>query len=497
MKKFLSFVLVSFILLINILLPISALAAEPALLTPISFTQPKDGELGTSTSSYDFSFTFTAPELTDEVAPPNSQYNVFFQPYCDGAAATSGSKYVFNQSKFIVGLKKENQRFLWNGNVVCPYYAKVLRWTLTEVDSTGKTLKTYVDASFKFKLNESYKGYYYLYLDEKGVLDYSEKSYVDEKSCKEAFSKFLTANPNYKKQTDCKLYDDIPFIPNGSPVVYIDGKTNTIENNTVYNMLAPIPGVTCMDSSGDTSKGCIGNDIGKYLNIIFKLAIGICAALAVVMLIINGITYMGDESIFKKTEAKSKMFSAIFGLLIAIGAWALLNTINPALTGMNSFNISAADVEVETQPLITNDVFTEGVTTANCSSGIVTAPTANGGIPICKTQRNWLIALIAKAKSEGINLFGYGYRSKATQEGLRAQNCGGPSKIYDAGATCKPKTAMPGKSLHENGLAVDFQCDGATIRSKDNKCFVWLKQNASPVFTNLDSEPWHWSTTGH
>ena len=132
--------------------------------------------------------------------------------------------------------------------------------------------------------------------------------------------------------------------------VGVDAKIDVAKNNTVYKMLVPIPGITCMDTNPDKALRnplCIGNNIGEYLNVIFKLAIGISAALAVIMLIINGITYMGDESIFKKTEAKSKMFSAVFGLLIALASWALLNTINPLLTGAGGLKISAAVVQVD------------------------------------------------------------------------------------------------------------------------------------------------------
>ncbi len=119
-----------------------------------------------------------------------------------------------------------------------------------------------------------------------------------------------------------------------------------IKNNTTYTLLAPIPGMpTCMDWSGK-NPNCLGNDIGKYLNVIFKLLIGICIALAVIMLIVYGIMYMGEESVFGKVEAKSKMLSAILGLIIALASWALLNTINPALTGAGGLAISSANTMI-------------------------------------------------------------------------------------------------------------------------------------------------------
>jgi hypothetical protein len=64
------------------------------------------------------------------------------------------------------------------------------------------------------------------------------------------------------------------------------------------------------------------------------------------MLIIYGVIYMGDESIFAKTESKKKMMGAIAGLIIALGSWILLNTINPDLTGKNGFNVAKVSIDV-------------------------------------------------------------------------------------------------------------------------------------------------------
>ncbi|MFA6354935.1 MAG: pilin [Candidatus Paceibacterota bacterium] len=165
----------------------------------------------------------------------------------------------------------------------------------------------------------------------------------------------------------------IPILVSAAdPAVDVTGKTVVPENKSVYTMLAPIGNITCMDSSEENkiSKKCLTNNIGEYLNVIFKLAIGICAALAVIMLILNGVKYMGDESIFGKTEAKSKMFGAIIGLLIALGAWALLNTINPALTGVGGLNISTAEVKLD--PLVYGDT-PHGPTNGKYCNGRVVA----------------------------------------------------------------------------------------------------------------------------
>ena len=62
---------------------------------------------------------------------------------------------------------------------------------------------------------------------------------------------------------------------------------------------------------------------------------------------------------------------------------------------------------------------------------------------------------------------------------------------------CSPPVARPGRSMHEQGLAIDFTADGDLIRSRSRPAFIWLAANAERFgFYSLPSEPWHWSTTG-
>ena len=124
---------------------------------------------------------------------------------------------------------------------------------------------------------------------------------------------------------------DIPVDP-----VAITG-TPSPANFGIYNLLAPIGNFKSLTSS---------DNIGTYFNTIFLIAIGLCGVLAVIMFIIGGIQYMGDESIFGKTKGKEQMESAILGLLIALGSYALLNTINPDLLGGKGMNIAQVSAEI-------------------------------------------------------------------------------------------------------------------------------------------------------
>lgn len=135
-----------------------------------------------------------------------------------------------------------------------------------------------------------------------------------------------------------------------------------IENTNTYTLLAPIGNLTEINTSGGTCPGNpeIQNGIGCYLNIIFKIAIGLCGALAVIMIIVAGVQYMGDESVFGKTEAKSKITSAILGLLIALAAYALLNTLDPALTGKNGVTVDQVGIEIVDAPEAGDDTVDPG-----------------------------------------------------------------------------------------------------------------------------------------
>jgi hypothetical protein len=105
-------------------------------------------------------------------------------------------------------------------------------------------------------------------------------------------------------------------------------------------------------------------------------------------------------------------------------------------------------------------------------------------------------AMVQAASADGLTLTGGGYRDPARQIELRRAHCGTSQyAIYEMPSSqCSPPTARPGSSNHERGLAIDFNCNGALIRSRSDTCFTWLTTHASAYgLANLPSEPWHWS----
>lgn len=107
--------------------------------------------------------------------------------------------------------------------------------------------------------------------------------------------------------------------------------------------------------------------------------------------------------------------------------------------------------------------------------------------------------LLIDAAAAGVELEGGGYRSPASQIATRRANCGTTNyAIYEMpSSSCSPPTARPGRSMHEQGLAVDFTSGGRLIRSRSGSAWNWLAANAARYgLKNLPSEPWHWSTNG-
>ena len=77
-----------------------------------------------------------------------------------------------------------------------------------------------------------------------------------------------------------------------------------------------------------------------------KIFIGICAVLSVVMIVMGGIEVMTSEIAHTKEAGKEKIMHALLGLVIALGAYALLFTINPDLL-KSDFNPPSTQVKVE------------------------------------------------------------------------------------------------------------------------------------------------------
>ena len=121
------------------------------------------------------------------------------------------------------------------------------------------------------------------------------------------------------------------------------------------------------------------------------------------------------------------------------------------------------------------------------------------GFQVNSTIADQVAGLVAAMEREGFELGGWGYRTHQAQIALRKAHCGTSDyAVWQMPASrCRPPTARPGRSNHEQGLAVDFTYNGRTISSRSSAVFQALKRLA-PEYSlkNLPSEPWHWSVDG-
>jgi hypothetical protein len=341
----------------------------------------------------------------------------------------------------------------------------------------------------------------------------------------------------YKNSTDFFKNDPLLYQVNGKTVdnegidvivkepdfIKVTPDTPKVNTDTTYTPLAPLPGLgnaTCKDIKGNdvaciqTSPGCQFDEngnvkpgtctnpcpFGNYLNIIIKIIIGFAAVLAMVMIVAGGIEYMTSEVISGKEAGKETITHAILGLLLALGAFLILNTINPQLLNACLNNLPKAEIVINEAPPTGADFnpTTGPIPTGavrSCTEGITKINTSGGSFVVCNRIANSVQSLINKAWTEGYKISGWGWRSYDTQIALRTKN--GCPDIYHTPPNCKIPTAIPGTSLHESGLALDFTCDSVAIQTKDNKCFLWLQKNVGGLLKNYSAEPWHWSITGN
>ena len=102
--------------------------------------------------------------------------------------------------------------------------------------------------------------------------------------------------------------------------------------------------ITPADNSGEPLiTGIFGNgtDIGSMLNTAFIVAINLGAILAMIRIIYGGWLYMGSSDMWSnKHHAKEVIGDAVFGLLLLLAIWIILNQINPDILNVSKFQNS-------------------------------------------------------------------------------------------------------------------------------------------------------------
>jgi predicted nucleic acid-binding Zn-ribbon protein len=177
-----------------------------------------------------------------------------------------------------------------------------------------------------------------------------------------------------------------------------------------------------------------------------------------------------------------------------------LRTLDAALSDRLAQEQAALAAQLAaTAPPPAQDVAPSQITPAPGGLATVSCP-GGGSITVAGSISGNVQALLNDAAADGVMLCGGGYRDPQEQIELRRAHCGTSNyAIYEMPASqCSPPTAIPGTSMHEQGLAIDFTCNGGGTVSSGDECWDWLQANAVGYgLYNLPSEPWHWSTNGN
>ncbi len=94
----------------------------------------------------------------------------------------------------------------------------------------------------------------------------------------------------------------------------------------IYQPLAPINGF--IDRTIVLGKE---DSLAPYLNQIVRILIAAATGLAVIVIVYGAIQYTLTDSVTSKGEAKSTIMRAIYGLILALTSYLILNTLNPAM----------------------------------------------------------------------------------------------------------------------------------------------------------------------
>lgn len=98
------------------------------------------------------------------------------------------------------------------------------------------------------------------------------------------------------------------------------------------------------------TSGAAGN-FGQCVSQIYMWSLGLSAMLAVVMTVFGGYMVMTARGNAQQSEkGKSFILSSLIGMVLLMGAYLLLSTINPDLVDFGSINSDTFDQQIQTVP---------------------------------------------------------------------------------------------------------------------------------------------------
>lgn len=188
-----------------------------------------------------------------------------------------------------------------------------------------------------------------------------------------------------------------------------------------YTPLAPIPGLTEEENFTAGSQGNV--DLGRFFSQAYIFIVGVASVIAVLMIISAGAQKIfSAASASGVSEANDRIRNAIYGLLLILFSWIIINTINP-------------------EALKFKNILGENTTTTNGSSE------GSEGTPVKPTYSFTYSRLQVNSDQNSEKSAEYQTSEQCNIE--RAKRLAHLGPKYDANeSTCKPTTLQVGDQVY-------------------------------------------------
>jgi len=124
----------------------------------------------------------------------------------------------------------------------------------------------------------------------------------------------------------CVIYVIIPLV--FCPIASADLTSHITPNSDGTITYVPLEQTAINNADIQT-----GNLRG-FVSSVYSFGVAAAAALAVLMIAWGGVEYMTTEAFEGKSDAKKKIWDAIFGLLLVLASYLILWTVNPDIINL-------------------------------------------------------------------------------------------------------------------------------------------------------------------
>jgi hypothetical protein len=127
------------------------------------------------------------------------------------------------------------------------------------------------------------------------------------------------------------------------------------------------PGATC-----PADEKAAAQSLAAYIARFYQFALALAGMLAFGMIIFGAIQYtVSAGNVARQSDARDRIFQALWGVALLLGAYLILHTIDPKLVSLKDPNITKLTVPIETKTRAVGGAGDSCQLTADCSSGYV------------------------------------------------------------------------------------------------------------------------------